>query len=187
MSGKRKVLMMTVGLALVSVLFACATISPAPLVEKSAQTATVYFMLGNTVIPTVMGGLTIGTQHILWDSDTFISLLGGHEYVVFNFPAGTHYFMASCENWYIVKAELAAGRTYYFDVTTLPGIRQAMAQLRIIEPGSGDIEKNLKDYKEISPKGKVTESAVKDAGKELAEAIAGGKIDVVPASMGRRE
>jgi hypothetical protein len=186
MTGKRKALMLAGGLALVTVLFACGSIPPAPLVEKSAQTATVYFMLGNTVIPTVTGGLTIGTQHTLWDSETFISMLGGHEYVVFNFPAGTHYFMASCENWYIVKAELAAGKTYYFDVSTLPGVRQANVLLKIIEPGSPDIEKFLKDYKEISPKGKITESLVKEAGKKLGEALGGSeKIDVVPASMGR--
>jgi hypothetical protein len=85
-----------------------------------------------------------------------------------------------------VKAELAAGKTYYFDVSTLPGVRQANVLLKIIEPGSGDIEKFLNDYKEIAPKGKVSESTVKEAGEKLAEALGGSEnIDVVPSSMGR--
>jgi hypothetical protein len=153
--------------------------------DPSNQTATVYFMLGNTVVPTA-NGLTLGAQLILWDSDTFLSMLGGHEYVVLNFPAGTRYFMASSENWYIVQAELAAGKTYFFDVTALPGFRQPMALLKIMEPNHPDIEKWLKDYKEISPKGKVSESLVTQAGKKLDEARGGSEnIDVAPASMGR--
>jgi ABC-type glycerol-3-phosphate transport system substrate-binding protein len=186
MTGKKKALMLAGGLALVTVLFGCGSIPPAPLMEKSAQTATVFFMLGNTVTVTATGGLTLGTQHTLWDSDTFLSMLGQREYVALNFPAGTHYFMASCENWYIVKAELAAGRTYYFDVTTVPGVRQANVVLKIIEPGSGDIEKFLKDYKEVSPKGKTAEAVVKEARKKLDDALGGSEnVDVVPASMGR--
>jgi hypothetical protein len=184
---KKSVFVMTAGFILVLILSACGTIPPAPLLEKGDDTATVYFIMGGSGVTFTGGGLTFGNEFSLWDSNTFLSNIGGKEFLVMYFKAGSYYFMAHGDNWYISKAELAAGRTYFYEVNTLPGFSRPNAMLTIMEPNDPEIDEVLKKCKELAPKGKVTESMVKEAGEKLAEAQGGSEnIDVVTADKGRR-
>lgn len=168
------------------VLLSCASIPPAETREADNTTAKVYFIMPNKGITFSGGGLSFGNKFNIWDSDTFISTIGKREFLMLNFKAGTHFFMASGGNWYIVQAELAAGKSYFFEVITLPGFRTASVALKSIDPNDPELDKYLDVSKEVSPTGKVSESMVKEAAKELSEARGGSQnIDVVPASKGR--
>jgi hypothetical protein len=183
---KKNVLMMMTGFVLVLILSSCASIPPASPLEKGSDTATVYFILSGTTVTLTGGGLTFGAEFYLWDSDTFISSIGGKEYIAVNFKAGNHNLMASGDNWYITDTELAPGKTYFFELTAVPGYRNPNVLLHLMEQSDSEIEAILAKCKEISPKGKVTESMVKDAGKKLDEAKGGSeKIDVITADKGR--
>ena len=164
----------------------CATVQPAPPVEQDNTTAKVYFIMpGSGVTVVGMGSIAVNTQFSLWDSDTFISNIGRKEYLMVNMKAGTHYLMASGGNWWIIEADLAAGKSYYFEVITMPGFSRPSARLRFIEPGDPELEQYLKDTNEISPKGKASDSMVKNAAEKLKNAQGGSQnIDKVYANQG---
>jgi len=162
------------------VLLSCASIPPAEPLGADNTTAKVYFIMPNSGVTLTGGGLTFGTQFVLWDSDTFISNIGSKDCLVFNLKAGTHYLMASGSNWYIVQAQLVAGRSYYFEVITLPGYSRPSVRLKYLEPRSSEVEKYLKETKVISPMGKVSNGMVQEAQRQLAAAKSGSQnIDVV--------
>ena|GEM_PF-2846452 len=163
----------------------CATVQPAPPVEQDNTTAKVYFIMTGNGAMITGGGIALNTQFWLWDSDTFISNIGGKEYLMVNMKAGTHYIMASGGNWWIVEADLAAGKSYFFEVITMPGFSRPSARLRLIEPGDPELDQYFKDTKEISLKGKATESMVKQAAEKLKNAQGGSQnIDKVYANQG---
>jgi len=162
------------------VFLSCGGIPPAETLGADRTTAKVYFFMPNAGVTITSGGLSFGSQFVLWDSDTFISNIKSKDCLVFNFKAGTHYFMAQGGNWYIVEAQLAAGKTYYFEVITLPGFRAPSVQLKNLAPNDPDVEKFLKETNVISPKGKVSSGYVKEAQRQLAAARGGSQtIDVV--------
>jgi len=166
-------------LALGMALLGCGSVPPAETLGPDATTATVYFIMpGSGVTMTGWGSLTVGTQFSLWDSDMFLSNIGSKEYLMFYMKAGTHYFMASGENWYVVEADLAPGKTYYFEVATLPGFSRPNALLKFIEPGDPELDKFLQSSKMISPKGKTSDSIIRTAGERSEEAKSGSH-DVV--------
>ncbi|MCL1836517.1 MAG: hypothetical protein FWG46_03100 [Treponema sp.] len=184
--AQKKLLTIAAILIFGMVLFGCAGIPPAEVLEPSERTATVYFMMGSPGVTLTGGGLTFGAQFSLWNGDTFLSNIGGKEYLVLNFLAGNQYFMASGDNWYISQAELAPGKTYFYEITMLPGYNRPNALLHIMDPDDPEIDDLLKKCKEISPKGSTSESYIQLAGRKLNEAINGSEnIDFVPASKGR--
>ena len=183
---KKSLLLVPAVFILSMVLSGCAGIPPAEVLEPSESTAAVYFIMGSSGVTLTGGGLTFGSQFSLWNSDTFLSNIGGKEYLVLNFKAGTHYFIASGDNWYISQAELAPGKTYYYEITMLPGFNRPNAMLHILDPDDPEIDELLKKCKEISPKGSTSDSYIQLAGRKLNEAINGSEtIDFVPASKGR--
>ena len=167
----------------------CASAGVMPAETRAADdtTATVYFMMpGSGVTMSGFGSLTVGTQFSLWKDDTFLSNIGGKEYVVFHFEEGTHFFTASGENYYTVQAELAAGKSYYIELITLPGFNRPNVGVKSLNPEDPEIENYLKNSKEIKPKGKVTDSMVKKVGETLSNAKAGSQnIDIISADRGR--
>jgi hypothetical protein len=183
---KKKLLVVLAALVLGMVVLGCASIPPAPVMPKTAETATVYFIMGSPGVTLTGGGLTLGAQFSLWDGDTFLSNIGGKEFLVLNFTPGNHYFTAQGDNSYISQAELAAGKTYYYEITMLPGFSRPNALLHIMEPYDPEIDDLLKKCKEITPKGKTADGYIKMVSDNLAKAIAGSEnIDFVPADKGR--
>jgi len=178
----RKTSLLLIAAALLGgmVFLSCGGIPPAEALGADNTTAKVYFIMPNSGVTVTGGGLTFGTQFVLWDSDTFISNIGSKDCLAFNFKAGTHYFMASGSNWYIVQANLVAGRSYYFEVITLPGYSRPSVRLKYLEPRDPDVEKFLKETKVIAPMGKVSNGMIKTAQEKLAEAKSGSQnIDIV--------
>lgn len=171
--------MLFLGIALLG----CGSIPPAETLEPDSTTATVYFIMPGSGVTITAGAIAVNTQFSLWDGDTFLSNIGSRECLVFHMRAGTHYFIASGSNWWVVETDLAAGKTYYFEVITLPGYSSPNARLKFIEPGDPDLEKFLQSSRTISPKGKVTESMVNAAARE-SEAARSGNVDRVTADKG---
>ena len=166
-------------------LLGCAGIPPAPTLGPDSNTAKVYFVMPGGGVTITGGGLSLNAQFTLWDSDTFISNIGRKENLMFYMTAGTHYLMASGGNWWIIEADLAAGKSYYFEVITLPGFSRPSVRLRFIEPGDPELDKYMNDTKEISPKGSVAESMIQEAAKKLNDARGGSQnIDKVTADQG---
>ena len=150
------------------ILLSCGTIPPAEIQGESNNTAKVYFIMpGSGTTISGFGSLTLGTKFTLWDSDTFISYIGGKDFLILNFEAGPHFFMASGGNWSIVKAELAAGKSYFFKLTTLPGFSKPNVVLESLDPNNPEIQNYLESSKEITPNGKVSSSLIKKATEEL--------------------
>jgi len=156
--------------SMVMVLTSCASIPPAERMAPDADTARVYFIMTSGVTVTGFGAVTVGTQFTLWNGDTFLSNIGGSQYLVFNFKAGPNTIMAQGNNFFVIDANLTAGNTYYFRVITLPGFSRP--HVRIVQLGADDpdLDRYLKnDCKEIVPKGKVSDSMVAQAAKKLTE------------------
>lgn len=173
--------MLSLGIALLG----CSSVPPAETLEPDDTTATVYFVMPGSGVTFTGGGLTVGTQFSLWDSDMFLSNIGGRECLMLHVRAGTHYFMAGSNNWWIVEADLAPGKAYYFEVITMPGFSSPTVRLRFIEPDDPELEGYIKSTKKISPKGKVSESMVKTAGEKIDAAKGGSEdIDKVTADKG---
>jgi len=163
----------------------CASIPPAPTLGPDSTTAKVYFVMPGSGVTFTGGGLTFGTQFYLWDGDKFISTIGRKESLMFHMKEGTHHLMASGGNWWIIEADLAAGKSYYFEVITLPGFSSPSARLRFIESDDPELDQYMKDSKEILPKGKVSESMVQEAARQLNAALDGSQnIDRVNANQG---
>jgi len=148
----------------------CAGIPPAEAMGPDSSTAKVYFIMPSGVTVTGFGSLTVGTQFSLWNGDTFLSNIGGKEYLVYYFKAGmTHHIMAYGNEIFVAKADLTAGKTYYLKVVTLPGFRTPHVIFEELDVNSPDLDEYLKDKcKEISPKGKVSDSMVKRVVEKLA-------------------
>ena len=169
-------------LSLGIVLGSCASIPPAEQMGPGNDTAKVYFIMPSGVTVTGFGSLTVGTQFSLWNGDTFLSNIGGKEYLIFNFKAGmTHYIMAYGNEIFVVKADLTAGKTYYLKVVTLPGFRSPHVILEELNVNDPELNELLKDKcKEITPKGKVSDSMVKRVVEELALVQTNpGEIDLI--------
>ena len=185
---KRSVFIGTALLYLVMVFIGCATVMPAERLEAGANTAKVYFIMPeSTVTVTGFGAVTLGTKFFLWDNDKFISNIGSRDYFVSNFEAGIHYFMATAgDNWYIVKADLAAGKSYYIRVLSRPGFRTATAVLELIEPNNPELPGFLEKSREITPQGKAPKSMAEKAVKELELSSSGQQnVDFIPADKGK--
>ena len=168
------------------VLLSCASVQPAPPREADNTTAKVYFFMPNSgVTVTASGGLNLGTQFSVWDSETFLTYIGGWQYVALNFEAGTHFFMAVGESWHIMQAELTAGKTYFYKLNTIPGFRNPNVALEPLDPNDPEIENYLEKCKEIQPKGKIAAGMVNQATQKLNDAKSKGQIEVVPADKGK--
>ena len=152
------------------VLTGCGSIPPAERMEPGSDTAKVYFVMPSGVTVTGFGSLTVGTQFSLWNGDTFLSNIGGRDYLIFNFKAGvTQYLLAYGNEIFVVKADLTAGKTYYLKVVTLPGFRSPHVILELLDANDPELAEYLNDEcKEIVPKGKVSESMVNEVIKKLA-------------------
>ena len=179
-------MLIAAALLLGTLLPGCASIPPAEPIEASFITAKVFFIMPNTGVTVTAGNffrgpaINVGTQFALWNGDTYLTSIGGREYVALNFPAGTHYFMASGNNWYVVQAELQAGHDYYLEVITLPGFSSPMVRLKYLEPDDPEVAEFLRKSKEITPKGKTSESMIQEARKQLNAAMEEQNIDRIP-------
>ena len=168
-------------LSLGMILTGCGSIPPAEQMGPGNDTAKVYFIMPSGVTVTGFGSLTIGTQFSLWNGDTFLSNIGGNQYLVFYFKAGSHIIMAQGNEFFITKADLTAGKTYYLKVITLPGFSKPHVILELMDANDPKLNEYLKDEcKEILPKGKVSDSMVSKASSILAKVQSGEEeIDLV--------
>jgi len=187
MQRMTSVVIITGMLFLGMVFFGCASVPPAETPEPDDTTATVYFIFPGSGVTMTGGAVTLGTQFSLWDSDTFLSNIYSREYIMFNMKAGKHFIMAlsnnaglvddsamdSSSDLWIFEADLAPGKTYYFQIIAQPGYSSPIPQLKFIEPGNPELDRYMQSGKKISPKGKVTDSMVKKAGKKIDAAKSG--------------
>ena len=164
-----------------AVLTGCGSIPPAELLEASNNTAKVYFIMPSGVTVTGFGSLSVGNKFNLWNGDNFLSAIGGSQYLVFNFNAGSHLILAKGNDFNVASADLVAGKSYYIKVIILPGFSSPHVTLALMDPNDPDLEKYLeKECKEIAPQGKVSESMVAEAAKVVSEVRSNTrKIDLV--------
>jgi len=185
----KSVILVTCMLFLGIALLSCASVLPAQTIEPDNTTAAVYFIYHGSGVTMTGGAVYLGTLFSLWDNDTFLSNIYSREYLMLNLKAGTRFIMAlsnnagliddmvmdSSSDLWLFEADLAPGKTYYFEIIALPGGNSPIPQLKVIEPGNSEIERYLKSCEQISPKGKVTDSMVKRAGKKV-NAAKGGTL-----------
>jgi hypothetical protein len=96
-----------------------------------STSAVVYFMRP--------GAYAGSVAFSLWDGDTAIGSLKGKQYVAYKTTPGTHYFLTQSQNWDIIKAELAAGKTYYILFRAAKGFTRPFVNMIAQDPDNADI------------------------------------------------
>jgi len=169
----RKVARFSIGAVIISfatLLAGCGSIPAAEVLEPYNDTAKVYFIMptGETFAGR---GLSPDNQFQLWNEGTFLSNIGRKEILTLNLIEGTYLIMAEGGVYYIVQATLTAGETYYFKVVALPGFNRPFVKLELMDANDPELEKYMRDFKKIVPKGKVSASLVRNACKKVADAL----------------
>ena len=80
----------------------------------------------------------------IWDSGTFVGILGPQRRIQYQTDPGEHYLLARAENWSCVKADLAPGRHYVVKANPVIGVMKARVVLDPVtasEYESGQLEK----------------------------------------------
>ena len=169
-------LMLAVGLFLIG----CSSVQPAVTIQEDENTAKVYFVRGGGVdfqASGSIGGIPVprGIRIALLNDGNFLSEIGRNEYLVYNFKEGTHYFTGFGFDWYFAEVELAAGNTYFIEIYTRPDpFNNTNVLMRTYDLGETRLKR---DFKEISPKGKMKSSRLEE-GREKLEAAKNGFYSV---------
>lgn len=85
----------------------------------------------NFLRPSVFGG---AIKFGVWDKDNFVGILTPKNYIQYKATPGEHLFMARAENWAVIKADLAAGKTYYIIGEPRMGAWKARVALTVANP-----------------------------------------------------
>jgi hypothetical protein len=83
----------------------------------------------------------------LWDGEDVIGVVKGKQHIAYKTTPGTHYFLIHAQNWEIIKAELAAGKTYYIVVRPVMGFTSAAVNMTVEDPNNPDIPKWIRKTK----------------------------------------
>lgn len=94
----------------------------------------------------------------LWDSDTFVGILGSKRCIQYKAVPGEHYFLARAENWSCVKADLAADRHYVIKANPVMGVWKARVAMSPVNKSDYDkkgelekVQKWLANAKPVMP------------------------------------
>ena len=92
----------------------------------------------NFIRPSSFGG---AIKFGIWDKDNFIGILTPKNYIQYKASPGEHMFMARAENWAVLKATVAAGKTYYILGEPRMGAWKARVALTVAEPNDPKVQK----------------------------------------------
>lgn len=91
----------------------------------------------------------------VWGEDGFLGDLAGETAFTVKVPAGEHMFFALSEDWYVIKAEVEAGKSYYVELVARRGRTRARLEFR---PAGGGAEAALARARRVT----LDESAITD-------------------------
>jgi len=99
--------------------------------------------------PSYFGGaITFG----IWDSDSFVGVLGAGSYIEYPATPGPHVFLARAENWSYVNAQLEAGKRYYILAKVFPGVWKARIAFDPIRRGDPQTDEEIQNWlKALTP------------------------------------
>jgi hypothetical protein len=132
-SGVTKLLL---AVLLTVVLSGCASSMMLPtdtLIQPGPDYAVVNFLR-----PSSFGG---AIKFGIWDSDNFVGVLTPKNYIQYKAAPGEHLFMARAENWAVIKANVAAGKTYYIVGAPRMGAWKARVALEVVNPDDPKLQK----------------------------------------------
>lgn len=102
------------------------------------------YALVNFLRPSSFGG---AIKFGVWDGDAFVGVLTPKNYIQYKASPGEHLFMARAENWAVIKANLAAGKTYYILGEPRMGAWKARVALTVADPKDPKIGKWMKSLR----------------------------------------
>ena len=120
---------------------------PAEFTLRPDRTAAVV----NFLRPSIVG---LNFKFGIWDRENFVGLLPARNYVQYRAKPGSHFFMASAENWSGIKADVQAGKNYYILVAPGPGawkVWKASVEMSVLQPDDPELAGWMQKLKRITP------------------------------------
>jgi len=105
----------------------------------------------NFLRPSILG---INFKFGIWDRENFVGLLTARNYVQYRAKPGSHFFMASAENWSGIKADLRAGKNYYILVapsTKAWKVWRSVVEMSVLQPDDPNLAEWMQKLKPITP------------------------------------
>jgi len=101
----------------------------------------------NFLRPSALGG---AIKFGIWDRDNFIGILTPRNYIQYKASPGEHLFMARAENWAVIKATVAAGKTYYILAAPRMGVWKARVAMEVVKPDDEKLQKWMDSLEPIT-------------------------------------
>jgi hypothetical protein len=141
------------------------------------------YALINVYRPSTLG---FAIKFGVWDGETFMGISKSRTAVQYLAKPGEHTILARAENWYVIKANLEAGKTYSLLAAPMMGAMKARVRVDVLKPGDPNIAEWQKDLRctKADPAG--SKSYVADRVESVRKAldnVASGKAKV-DATMG---
>ncbi len=105
----------------------------------------------NFMRPSILG---VNFKFGIWDRENFVGLLTARNYVQYRAKPGSHFFMASAENWSGIKATVKAGKNYYILVAPGEGawkVWKARVEMSVLKPNDPELAEWMQKLKPITP------------------------------------
>jgi hypothetical protein len=117
---------------------------------KPMAVAEADFAIVNFIRPSSFGG---AIKFGVWDSDNLIGVLTPQKCIQYKASPGAHIFMIRAENWGIIKAKIAAGKTYTIIAEPRMGLMKANVHMEVIKPKDARLAKWMKgvEYVMVDP------------------------------------
>jgi hypothetical protein len=136
------------------------------------------FAVVNFIRPSIFGG---AIKFGVWDRDTLVGVLTPNCCIQYKAGPGDHIFMIRAENWGVVKATVAAGKTYTIIAEPRMGLMKAQVNMEVIKPKDKRLKGWMKDvdYVTIDPKDR--DAYAKDRAKDARAAtknVEAGKANI---------
>jgi hypothetical protein len=141
----------------------------------------------NFLRPSSFGG---GIKFGIWDRDNVVGILTPKNYIQYKASPGEHIFMARAENWSVMKATVAAGKTYYILVAPRMGVWKARVGMEVIRPDDARLSKWMDSMEPITfdpaKRDAYVSERVDDVRKAVQNVQAGkAEFDVMKATDGK--
>ena len=157
-------------------LFTCAACGPGlmkptqTIKAASADKALITFVRAKSY-----GG---GSEFIVWDSEEFVGVLVGGQYIQREVAPGEHMFIIHAQNWAYIKANLEAGKKYYVVVNTSIGFTHAVAIpvpiTKETKYGQAEIDQWMATLKPVTPNPEKSAAWVAKKTPEVQKAVENG-------------
>jgi hypothetical protein len=133
MKRYRRIAIVTLMLSVFLMVMGCAgksgyMVTATPVAGPASDKALVYFMRPS--------GMGFAVHFQIWDSDHFVGLSQAKSYFVYECAPGTHLFIGLAENKVALKADLAAGKSYYVGTNVRTGWAKARMEFTPVTRGS---------------------------------------------------